>query len=88
MLFNLVKTKTSPLKLSLKQNLKMFKEKSLVFFQVYVHTNGGKSIKYFIYFSFILICLLCTVGENIIATIKIQNNFCYPLKNGIFSILQ
>ena len=22
----------------------------------------------------------CTAGENIIATIKMRNNFCYPLK--------
>ena len=26
-----------------------------------------------------------TVGENIIATIKMQNNLCYPLKIVIFS---
>ena len=30
----------------------------------------------------------CTVGENIIATIKIRNNFCYPLKMIIFPILR
>ena len=28
-----------------------------------------------------------TVGENIIATIKMRNNFCYPLKMVIFPIL-
>ena len=28
-----------------------------------------------------------TVGENIIATIKMQNNFCYPFKMVIFPIL-
>ena len=27
-----------------------------------------------------------TVGENIIATIKMQNNFCYSLKMVIFPI--
>ena len=27
-----------------------------------------------------------TVGENIIATIKMRNNFCYPLKVFFFSI--
>ena len=30
----------------------------------------------------------CTVGENIIATIKILNNFWYPLKMVNFPILQ
>ena len=30
----------------------------------------------------------CTVGENIIATIKMRNNFCYPLKMVIFPILR
>ena len=30
----------------------------------------------------------CTVGENIIATIKMRNNFCYPLKMAIFPILR
>ena len=29
-----------------------------------------------------------TVSENIIATIKIRNNFCYPLKIVIFPILR
>ena len=29
-----------------------------------------------------------TVGENIIATIKMRNNFCYPLKMVIFPILE
>ena len=29
-----------------------------------------------------------TVGENIIATIKMRNNFCYPLKMVIFPILR
>ena len=29
-----------------------------------------------------------TVDENIIATIKMQNNFCYPLKMVIFPILR
>ena len=29
----------------------------------------------------------CTVEENIIATIKMRNNFCYPLKLVIFPIL-
>ena len=28
-----------------------------------------------------------TVGKNIIATIKMRNNFCYPLKMVIFPIL-
>ena len=28
-----------------------------------------------------------TVDENIIATIKMRNNFCYPLKMVIFQIL-
>ena len=28
------------------------------------------------------------VGENIIATIKMQNNFWYPLKKDIFQILR
>ena len=45
------------------------------------------------YFAFlgapiIFLLTLCTVGENIIATIKIRNNFCYPLKLVIFPILQ
>jgi hypothetical protein len=31
---------------------------------------------------------VCTVGENIIATIKMRNNFCYPLKMVIFPILR
>ena len=30
---------------------------------------------------------LYTVGENIIATIKMRNNFCYPLKMIIFSAI-
>ena len=30
----------------------------------------------------------CTVGENIIATIKIGNNICYSLKMLIFPILR
>ena len=29
-----------------------------------------------------------TIDENIIATIKMQNNFCYPLKMVIFPILR
>jgi hypothetical protein len=29
-----------------------------------------------------------TVGENIIANIKIRNNICYPLKTVIFPILR
>ena len=29
-----------------------------------------------------------TVDENIIATIKIRNNFCYPLEMVIFPILR
>ena len=29
-----------------------------------------------------------TVGENIIATIKMRNNFCYPLKMVIFPTLR
>jgi hypothetical protein len=29
-----------------------------------------------------------TVDENIIATIKMRNNFCYPLKMIIFPILR
>ena len=29
-----------------------------------------------------------TVGENIIATINMRNNFCYPLKIAIFPILR
>ena len=29
-----------------------------------------------------------TVGENIIATIKMRNNFCYPLKVVFFPILR
>ena len=28
----------------------------------------------------------CTVGENIIATIKMRNNFFLPFRNGLFSI--
>ena len=28
-----------------------------------------------------------TVGENIIATIKMRNNYCYPLKMVIFPII-
>ena len=31
---------------------------------------------------------ISTVGENIIATIKIRNNFCYPFKMVIFPILR
>ena len=31
---------------------------------------------------------LSTVGENIIATTKMQNKFCYPLKMVIFPILR
>ena len=31
-----------------------------------------------------LLTLSCIVGENIIATIKMRNNFCYPLKMVIF----
>ena len=31
---------------------------------------------------------LCTVGENIVATIKMRNDFCYPLKKVIFPILR
>jgi hypothetical protein len=32
--------------------------------------------------------ILLTVGENIIATIKMRNNCCYPLKMAIFQILR
>ena len=28
-----------------------------------------------------------TVGENVIATNKMRNNFCYPLKIGIYLLL-
>ena len=36
-----------------------------------------------------VMCLLySTVDENIIATIKVRNNFCYPLKMVIFRILR
>ena len=31
--------------------------------------------------------ILHTVGENIIATTKIRNNFCYPLRMVMFSII-
>ena len=34
------------------------------------------------------IYLQCTVGENIIATIKMRNNLCNPLKMVIFPILR
>ena len=31
--------------------------------------------------------MMNTVGENIIVTIKMQNNFCYPLKLKFFPII-
>ena len=34
------------------------------------------------------VLVLCTVGENIIATIKMRNNFWYPLKMVIFPLLR
>ena len=39
-------------------------------------------------FSQALMCKKVTGDENIIATIQMRNDFCYPLKTVIFPILR
>ena len=51
--------------------------------------NGEKKSVLCLRPSEVILTVLLTVGENIIATIKMRNNFCYPLKMfniGLFSI--
>ena len=38
--------------------------------------------------NYYIYCIHYTVGENIIATIKMRNNLCYPLKMVNFPILR
>ena len=46
------------------------------------------SVQKNVYVSMCIFVCMYTVGENIIATIKMRNNFCYPLKMIIFPILR
>ena len=57
---------------------------------IIIKTNKWYNFNYiFIWFEIIdNFSIPYTIGENIIANIKMRNNFCYPLKMVIFPILR